>query len=149
MKYTAKFVGHSLSGVLPAAAVLMTVSFSHAQTAQPWQSPYAGEDATGQKVIGLWRFDEGAPGKDSSGKGHDLALRGTDSHFIPNGKFGGAMHVEEKAEPGDKAQGAQTKDADDLTPAGAFTIEMWMSPSEQLAGKPTVARTRRLITIIC
>jgi hypothetical protein len=134
MKHTKNIARHSMLGVLPAAVALLTVS-AQAQTAQPWQAPYAGENATGSSVIGLWHFDEDAPGKDSSGKGHDLSLRGADSRFIPNGKFGGALHVEEKAEPGDKAQGAQTKDADDLTPAGAFTIEMWMSPSEQLAGK--------------
>jgi hypothetical protein len=100
--------------------------------AQPSQ-PYTGQEAIGPDVIALWQFDGGTPGRDVSGKGHDLTLRGEDTHFVAEGKFGGALQVETKTQPGDARQGAQTPDRDDLTPQGAFTVEMWMAPDENLA----------------
>ena len=30
------------------------------QLTEPWNAPYAGDDATGDHVIGLWSFDAGA-----------------------------------------------------------------------------------------
>jgi hypothetical protein len=48
---------------------------------ESWQSDYAGEDATGKHVIGLWKFDgnqatdkiEDASGNKHTGTLHDLA----------------------------------------------------------------------------
>jgi hypothetical protein len=115
-------------------ATLMSITPVFAQT-QSWEAPYSGADATGADVVALWHFDDGAPGKDASGHGHDLTLRGKDSQFVADGKFGGALEVDEKTEPGDTRQGATIRNTDDLNPKGAFTLEMWMSPSAQLAGK--------------
>lgn len=132
-----------LLGVLPASAAMLALATStlatgaHAQPAQPWQSPYAGADATGANVIALWHFDEGAPGKDSSGKGHDLSLRGKDTRYTAEGKFGGGLLVEENVEPGDTRQGAQAKDTDELSPAGAFTVELWFAPDAKAFEQPT------------
>ena len=52
---------------------------SHAQEAnlQLWQKPYAGADAAGESVLGLWQIASGAETADSSGKGHVLKLRGS------------------------------------------------------------------------
>lgn len=113
------------------AVSVLSFSPAFAQTSA-WEAPFTGANATGSNVVALWHFDADAPGKDASGNGHDLNLRGKDSHFITNGKFGGGLKVEEKVEPGDKAQGAQTKNTDTLNPKGAFTVEFWMSPGEDI-----------------
>ncbi len=115
-----------------AYCAISLLSFSSAFAAQPWDAPYQGVDATGANVIGLWHFDSDAPGKDASGHGHDVELRGKDSHFVPNGKFGGALEVNDKTEINDTRQGVVAKDSDALNPKGAFTIELWMSPNEKL-----------------
>jgi hypothetical protein len=124
-----------LAGVL-SATLLVALTAANADPAQPWQAPYAGTDATAANVIGLWHFDEGATGSDASGKGHELVLRGNDTRQTSNGKFGGAMLVEEMNDLGDRAQGAQTKDADDLTPSGAFTVELWFAPDAKTFEQP-------------
>jgi len=118
--------------LIACCTALMAMTPVLAQT-QSWESPYSGTDATGSNVIGLWHFD--GNGADASGHKHDATLRGKDSHFVADGKFGGALQVEDKIELGDKRQGATTKNTQDLNPKGAFTLEMWISPSEQLAGK--------------
>ena len=112
------------------ALTLLSLAPVFAQTS-PWEAPFAGEDATGANVVALWHFDADAPGKDASGHGHDLTLRGKDSHFVPDGKFGGGLMVEEKAEPGDTRQGATAKNTADLNPKGAFTMELWFSPDAE------------------
>lgn len=112
------------------ALTLLPLAPSFAQTSS-WEAPFAGADATGSNVIALWHFDTNAPDKDSSGHGHNLRLRGKDTHFVPNGKFGGGLMIDEKAEPGDKVQGAEAKNSADLNPSGAFTVELWFSPDTE------------------
>ena len=56
---------------------------------EPWRSPYAGRDATGEHVIALWHFDAGAETKDASGHGHDAVLQ--DAAIAPEGRFGAAL----------------------------------------------------------
>jgi len=101
----------------------------------PWEKPYTGQDAIGADVIALWHFDQGEPAADASGHGHNLILRSKDSQFVADGKFGGGLQIVEKDRPGDVRQGATTQNSGELNPKDAFTIEMWISPSEQLAGK--------------
>jgi len=118
------------------AVTLLSLSPAFAQSSS-WEAPFAGADATGANVVALWHFDADAPGKDASGHGHDLRLRGKDTHYVPDGKFGGGLMVEEKTEPGDKAEGADTKNTADLNPKGAFTVELWISPGEDSTKAPT------------
>lgn len=117
-----------------AGLVLSPLALAAALSPQPaWQSPYTGAQATGDSVIGLWRFDGGAPTADASGHGHTLKLQPTNSKFVPDGKFGGALQVAPGDPPVDKPYGVTTPDKDDLTPKGAFTIEMWIQPDAHLA----------------
>ncbi len=100
---------------------------------QPWQKPYSGRTAN---VIALWHFDAGEETADASGHGHRLKLRGR-SRFVSQGKFGGCLESFPANKDNDKAQGAEVKNAPDLTPAGAFTLELWMRPKPELAQQST------------
>jgi len=103
----------------------------------PWQKPYTGEQATGADVIALWQFDPEAEAVDTSGHGHDLTLRG-ETRFAPDGRFGGCLESFPADEKNDKAQGAMAKNHPRLTPAGAFTLEMWIKPKLELDDFGTV-----------
>ena len=101
-----------------------------------WQDRYSGEEATGKHVIALWHFDAGAPTQDSSGKGHDLKLRGK-SRFAKDGRFGACLEC--FAAVVDKPEGAMTtRVAPDLTPEGPFTLELWFRPKPEMADQRAV-----------
>jgi hypothetical protein len=105
-----------------------------APSTQPaWQEAYSGQAATGPEVIGLWHFDADAPTKDASGHGHDATIQPTNSKFASDGKFGGSLQLSVGEKVIDKPHGVLVADKDDLTPKGAFTIEMWIRPDERLA----------------
>lgn len=115
-----------LSGVLG----LMCAMVLHA--AEPWESPYEGEEATGPDVIGLWQFAPDAEAADSSGKGHNLTLRG-DARVVAEGRFDGALEATGgPGGPNETACGALAADTDALTPAGAFSLEAWINPRVDL-----------------
>lgn len=112
-------------------ALLMGVATGRArgQSAEPWDRAYAGEDAVGKHVIGLWTF-EGDGSVDASGRGYGGKLEGATIHA--EGKFGAAL---------ESARGWPVKDARHrylvkqdarLTPRGAFTLEMWIKPGAEL-----------------
>ena len=107
---------------------------SAVQLAEPWDAPYTGTDATGDHVVGLWSFDAGAELADSSGKGHDLTLNG--AKVVGEGRFGGCLESWRGWPDEDKAHQARTKAAPELTPKGAFTVEMWIKPKPELEGYP-------------
>lgn len=104
--------------------------------AQPWKQLYSGDEATGPNVIGLWQFLPGQETKDVSGNGHDLTLRG-EGRFVTEGPFGAALESFPAGTDNDTAQGALARDADALSPAGAFTIEAWMAAKPEMATHPT------------
>lgn len=104
--------------------------------AQPWQTEYTGEAATGSHVIGLWQFNSGADLKDSSGRGHDLKLRGS-SKIVPGGRFGGGLQSHQAGPGNDEPQGATAKDHNDLSPRGPFTVEMWFKLDEHFRDDTT------------
>lgn len=79
-------------------------------------------------TVGLWSFDEGKAGKNRSGEQHGLQLRGEDTRFSGEGKFGGALEIGQTRQPGDTRQGAVVNNHATLSPQGAFTIELWFSP---------------------
>jgi len=102
----------------------------------PWQQLYAGEEATGPNVVALWQFQPGQELKDSSGHGHDLKLRG-DGRVVKEGPLGGALESFPAGTDNDKAQGAEAKDADALSPAGAFTLEAWFMAKPEMEKHPS------------
>jgi len=98
---------------------------------QPWDQPYQEEDATGKHVIGLWTFDAEAGGKDLSGRGHDAVLQG--AQMMAHGRFGGALECFPGWPVEDKPHRAVTPAQTDLSPQGAFSLELWLCPKPELA----------------
>ena len=128
-------------GTLPAILVsaLAICNFAAAQEdtvqlAESFRSHYAGDDATGDHVIALWQFDEGAEGADVSGNGHDLELNG--AKYVADGRFGGGLESARGWPVEDKPHQAYAENAPQLTPKGAFTIELWIKARPELEGYP-------------
>lgn len=121
-----------ISLVLPAFA--QQEAKATVQLAESYLSPYAGEDATGDHVVALWQFDGDEAAQDLSGHGHDLRLQG--AQFSPDGKFGGALETFPGWPVEDAPHRASAKVHPDLTPRGAFTVEMWIRPKPDMKGYP-------------
>ena len=99
---------------------------------EPWQSAYTGADAGGPQVIGLWQFSQGAQTKDSSPNKLDLKLQGAAVH--EQGIFGPCIESFAGYPIDDKRHAAIIANSALLTPRGAFTIELWITPKPELAG---------------
>lgn len=104
---------------------------------EPWRELYTGDEATGPRTIGLWQFLPGQEARDSSGRGHDLTLRG-DARWVATGPLGGALESFRAGTDDDRPQGAVARDADDLSPAGAFTLEAWVMAKTEMDQQPNV-----------
>ncbi len=100
---------------------------------EPWFAEYAGADATGGHVIALWQFNAGGETADASGHGHTAALQGASSHA--EGRFGGCLECFPGWPVEDKQHRAMVPNDPALSPSGAFTIELWIKPKEQLNDK--------------
>jgi len=97
-----------------------------------WRKPYTNEQATGEQVVALWQFKPGAETQDNSGHGHALTLRG-ETRFAEDGLFGKSLVIPPaRTEGEDTPQGAQVPHHADLTPHGAFTLELWIQPAPEL-----------------
>ncbi len=98
--------------------------------AQNWQAEYSGKDSNGPTVIGHWRFEKGAETIDSG----RLGLTGKLDGAVPvaAGKFGGGI----ESFPGwpleDKHHAFMVTNHPELSPTGAFTVEMWIQPKAEL-----------------
>ncbi|MBM3471863.1 MAG: hypothetical protein FJX75_01155 [Armatimonadetes bacterium] len=101
---------------------------------EPYEAEYAGEDATGKHVLGLWQFAEGAETADSSGRGHNCELQGATLNAA--GRFGACLESFRGWPDEDTRHAAVVPNHPDLSPKGAFTIEWWMSPKADLEGYP-------------
>jgi len=90
-------------------------------------------------ILAHWKFEPSDPSHDASGNGHSLTLRGVDTHFISDPRFGGALLIEENVEHGKGLrQGAAAALPATLNPEGAFTIDLWIRPAPELADKDRV-----------
>jgi hypothetical protein len=113
------------------AFLALTVQAQQPRLYERWRQAYAGEDATGTNVIGLWMF---ADTKDLLGKGLDAKLQG--AVICPDGKFGPCLESFCGYPVEDKRHAAVVANAPSLTPKGAFTLEMWIKPKKELADYP-------------
>jgi len=102
------------------------------QLRQPWESEYGGQDAVGRHVIALWSFTQGAEVEDASGHKHMLRLAG--GKINPDGRFGSCLESFRGHPFEDRQHAAIAKNHPDLTPKGAFTVEMWIRPKPELNG---------------
>ncbi len=97
----------------------------------PAPREYAGNDLHGDDVIACWQFNAGQEKADSSGKNHNLQLRG-EAQFVPDGRFGGGLRSTGGGQDNDKPQGATALNRPAFTPAGAFSIDLWLKPAPEL-----------------
>ena len=102
-------------------------------SSESWQTGYTGTDATGSHVLGYWQFKPGQTGRDASGKGHDLALAG--ALGAEEGRFDGALESFSSFPPQDKRHAAFTQSSPELSPKGAFTLEMWIKPKQGIEAR--------------
>ena len=113
------------------AQFLLGHSTSQGQLADPWETEYAQDQATGDSVIGLWQFNTGQELDDSSSGNHALHLRG--AKFSPDGKFGGCLECFPGWPVRDEVHSATALDHPALSPAGPFTLEMWVNTKPEIA----------------
>lgn len=115
--------------------LLLTLSAAAAPLAEPWQAPYAGNDAAGEHVIAFWNFEgEGDAVADASGRGHDGILRGAARN--PEGRFGAGLETAAGWPVEDVLHALRVPDSDALSPRRAFTAELWIRPSAAIEGYP-------------
>ena len=122
---------------LGALSGLGLVTFAVAQASaaprrcESWQIGYTGADATGTHVLGYWKFQPDAVTRDSSGKGNDLTLSGAEP--AAPGKIDGALESFSNKSGEDKRHAAIAANKPELSPKGAFTIELWIKPKPDIA----------------
>lgn len=118
-----------------ASLLFLAVLPAAGQLADGWQREYPASEARAGHVIALWQFNAGHELEDASGHGHALTLAG--ARTIAAGKFGGGL----RSFPGwpleDVRHAAVAKARPDLSPAGAFTIDLWMKPAADLPERGT------------
>ena len=84
-------------------------------------------------MIALWQFNAGAETADASGHGHAATLQG--AAIGAEGRFGGCLESFPGWPVEDKRHRALVPNDPALSPSGAFTLEMWIKPKEQLDDK--------------
>lgn len=114
----------------------LLINIQASEAGLSWQSGYTEQEIDTGKVIAFWDFQGNEPLRDCSGNGHDLTLRGKDTQIVEEGQFGGALEVRLEQEEGDHRQGAVVSSIADLSPQGAFSLEMWIQPGEALQERP-------------
>ncbi len=124
-----------IAGIAGLVSLLAGAAFAVEEVA-PGQ-PYSGDAASGENVVALWQFPPDGPALESSGKPFRLEIRGRDTRFTDEGRFGGALEITHEREPGREAgQGAMLAHQPELSPPGAFTLEMWIQPGDLFPAGP-------------
>jgi len=115
------------------ACLFLVPMFVFGQTAEPWDAPYAaGQDANGPHVLGYWRFEKGHELEDSSSRHHTLTLNGASSSS--DGKFGFGLECFPATT--DVRHSAMAANKPGLSPAGAFSLEMWVKAKPEFKTQP-------------
>ncbi len=98
--------------------------------AEPWQAAYEGDDARGTHVLGLWNFEPGEETADSSGRKRSAKWDG--ASLEPKGRFGGALRSAPGWPKSNQPHRLLVANDADLSPKGAFTVELWICPEKEL-----------------
>ena len=112
-------------------AAFASDAWAQGPLAQPWKAAYSGTNSNGSQVIGHWQFDAGEVTKDSGPRGLVGKLDGVVP--VEKGKFGGAIESFPGWPVEDKHHALVVTNHPSLTPAGAFTAEMWVQAKPELA----------------
>ncbi|MHB8972522.1 MAG: LamG domain-containing protein [Pirellulaceae bacterium] len=117
-----------MNGLL--AVCVFVSSLADAPVADLWEREYASDDCQSPHVIAVWQFNAGAELADSSGHGHSLELCG--AKLTDAGRFGGGLQSFPGWPVEDVRHAAVAAAHPDLSPGGAFTIDMWLKPATNL-----------------
>lgn len=110
--------------------LMVGLAVGHAQVPAP--QPYSATEATGEHVLALWQFNAGQETEDNSGRGHTLKLRGN-AGFVPEGRFGSCLESFPARTEDNQAGGGMAANSPQLTPDGAFTLELWLKPKPEMS----------------
>ena len=116
--------GHVVSGFEPPSSAVRLQA--------PWGTRYQGVEVQSKSVIALWSFDGKDSGADGSGNGHHGELQG--AKIVAKGRFGKALQSFVGFPVVDQPHGFIVKNSPHLTPAGPFSLEMWISPNQKMKG---------------
>ncbi len=114
--------------------MLCALSLETLAVCEPWQQAYTGADANGKHVLGLWQFAASTPTNDASSQHQHLKLHG--ATIGTGGPFGSYLESFRGFPVEDKRHAAVTAANAKLSPAGAFTLELWLQPKPDLADYP-------------
>ena len=106
---------------------LASSSFARENALRWWQA-YTGPDANGPTVLGYWNFDKEDELGDRSSHKNEGKLRG--ATWNTDGRFpgGGCIDSSVGYPVIDESHSYYVKRAPSLSPASAFTLEMWLRP---------------------
>ena len=95
-----------------------------------WWKPYSGEDAEGPRVLGFWRFDSAGEGlaTDTSSYAHQAVAAG--ATWSADGRYGGCMEGGAGFPVHDTGHAIHVRHSATLSPARAFSAEMWIRPKD-------------------
>ncbi len=110
------------------------------QTAKWWR-PYSQQAVDGAHVLGLWRFDSRGSefAADSSGHNHRATVRG--AKWSSEGRFGGCLESGPGFPVTDTSHAIHVARSPILSPASAFSWEMWVRPHAPEQFLPTLSPT--------
>lgn len=110
---------------------LISSAVAQPSQAERWKTPYTAEDASGDHVLGLWKFNTDNPTADSGPLQHNGRLDGAVP--VATGRFDGGL----ESFPGwpieDKHHALVVSHHAALSPSEAFTAEMWIKPKPEIS----------------
>ena len=113
----------TIAFAIPLAASLAATA---QDTALRWWQPYSDSEANGDHVLGYWNFDRQDDYSDKSRHQHQGTHRG--AKWNAEGKFGGCLESSVGYPVVDESHSWHVKRSPVLSPAGAFTLELWLNP---------------------
>lgn len=122
------FFQNLLIGLCLVSAVPHLLEAQQENAAIRWWEAYSGDEVNGTSVLGYWKFDgEGAAFlADSSAQKHAARLQGAKPNA--SGKFGGCLESGVGFPIADASHSIHVAKNPVLSPAGPFTVEMWLRP---------------------
>jgi hypothetical protein len=123
-----------------AICLALTSAFHPARAAdvtasEPWKAAYTGKHSTGSHVIGHWNLDGPDAATDSGPRKLSGKLEGAQA--VAAGRFGGAIESFPGWPASDKRHALVVAAHPSLSPAAAFSAEMWVQAKPDLAGSNT------------
>jgi hypothetical protein len=116
-------------------APLFTLPAHGATFSQPWKAAYTGKDSTGSHVLGHWSFDGPDPAADSGPQKLPGKLDG--ATVTKAGRFGSAIESFPGWPMSDTRHALLIPAHPSLSPASAFSAEMWVQARSDLAHSST------------